>query len=77
MGNEDKITMRGVVAELFPSSKFGVDVQLNPDQPPHRIIATLSGKLRMNYIKILMGDAVDVEISPYDLTKGRIIWRHK
>ena len=72
MSKEDMIEVEGVVVEAMPNANFMVEL----DQG-HKIHAHISGKLRMNYIKILPGDKVTVEMSPYDLTKGRIIWRAK
>ena len=72
MSKEDMIEVEGIVVEAMPNANFMVEL----DQG-HKIHAHISGKLRMNYIKILPGDRVTVEMSPYDLTKGRIIWRVK
>lgn len=65
------IEMKGLVEELLPSTNFKVKLDNN-----HNILAHLSGKMRMNKIRILPGDKVTVEMTPYDLTKGRIIYRH-
>jgi len=62
----------GTVVESLPNTMFMVDIGQG-----HTILAHISGKLRMNYIRILPGDKVTVEVSPYDLTKGRITWRSK
>ena len=72
MAKVDVIELEGVVAEALPNAMFQVELQNG-----HKILAHISGKLRMNYIKILPGDKVTVEMSPYDLTKGRITWRTK
>lgn len=72
MGNSDVIIASGHVVEPLPGGKFKVELD-NGGQ----ITAHLSGKIRKNYIKILPGDLVDIEMSPYDLTKGRITFRHK
>ncbi len=72
MAKEDVIEVEGVVVEALPNTNFKVELENG-----HQILAHISGKLRMNYIKILPGDKVKVELSPYDLTKGRIIWRAK
>lgn len=72
MSKEDVIETEGKVVEILPSANFKVELANGKI-----ITAYLSGKLRMNYIKILEGDTVKVELSPYDLTKGRIIWRNK
>ncbi|EHR33507.1 translation initiation factor IF-1 [Helcococcus kunzii] len=72
MSNKEVIEVTGKVAEALPNTKFIVELENG-----HQIYAHISGKLRMNYIKILPGDEVTVEMSPYDLTKGRITWRKK
>ena len=69
---EDKIEMEGTVIEALPSTQFRV--RLDND---HEILAYLSGKMRKYYIRILLGDRVRVEMSPYDLTRGRIVYRYK
>ena len=66
------IELEGVVKEALPNTNFLVDIGKG-----HPILATISGKLRMNYIRILPGDKVTVQMSPYDLTRGRITWRSK
>lgn len=72
MSKEDVIEVEGIVVEVLPNARFKVEL------PNGHIITTyLSGKLRMNYIRILEGDKVNVEMSPYDLTQGRIVWRSK
>ncbi len=72
MSKEDVIEIEGTVVEALPNTNFKVELENG-----HQILAHISGKLRMNYIKILPGDKVKVELSPYDLTKGRITWRAK
>ncbi len=72
MAKEDVIEVEGTVVEALPNTNFKVELENG-----HQILAHISGKLRMNYIKILPGDKVKVELSPYDLSKGRIIWRAK
>jgi len=72
MSKADVIEIEGVVVDKLPNANFSVELENG-----HRILATISGKLRMNYIRILPGDRVTLEMSPYDLTKGRIIWRDK
>lgn len=72
MAKEDFIEVEGVVKESLPNATFQVDVGNG-----HTILAHLSGKLRLNYIRVLPGDKVTVQMSPYDLTRGRIIWRSK
>ena len=72
MSKEEPIRVEGVVAELLPNTMFRVELPNG-----HRILAHISGKMRMHFIRILPGDKVMVEMSPYDLTKGRIIYREK
>lgn len=72
MSKEDMIELEGTVIEAMPNAMFKVEIQNG-----HTILAHISGKLRMNFIRILPGDKVTVEMSPYDLTKGRITWRSK
>jgi translation initiation factor IF-1 len=69
---EDKIQVEGMVIEALPGTQFRV--RLDND---HEVLAYLSGKMRKYYIRILLGDRVRVEMSPYDLTRGRIVYRHK
>ncbi|MCM8766608.1 MAG: translation initiation factor IF-1 [Candidatus Omnitrophica bacterium] len=70
MGNEEKIRIEGVIKRVLPATNFEVELENG-----HEVIAHLCGKMRMNYIKIVPGDRVLVEISPYDLKRGRIIKR--
>ncbi len=72
MAKEDIIEVEGTVVEALPNTNFKVELENG-----HQLIAHISGKLRMNYIKILPGDKVKLELSPYDFSKGRIIWRAK
>lgn len=72
MSKQDVIEVEGVVLESLSNAMFKVELQNK-----HTILAHVSGKLRMNYIRIVPGDKVTVEMSPYDLTKGRITWRAK
>lgn len=72
MAKEDVIEVEGVVIETLPNAMFKVELEND-----HEILAHVSGKIRMNYIRILPGDKVTVEMSPYDLTKGRITYRYK
>ena len=72
MSKADVIEVEGVVVEKLPNAMFQVELE-NGDN----VLSHISGKLRMNFIKILPGDKVTIELSPYDLTKGRIIWRDK
>ncbi len=69
---EDIIEVEGTVIEALPNAMFQVEIENG-----HRILAHISGKLRMNFIRILPGDKVTLELSPYDLTRGRITWRSK
>ncbi len=68
------IKVKGTVLETLPGTKFKVNINIAGKD--HMIFAYISGKMRMHYIKLLVGDQVDIEISPYDLTKGRIIYRY-
>ncbi|SHI18892.1 MULTISPECIES: translation initiation factor IF-1 [Sporanaerobacter] len=72
MSKKDVIEVEGTVVDALPNAIFKVKLENG-----HEILAHISGKLRMNYIKILPGDKVTVELSPYDLTRGRITWRNK
>lgn len=72
MSKQDVIELEGTVKEALPNAMFQVDLPNG-----HMILAHISGKLRMNFIRILPGDKVTVEMSPYDLTRGRITWRSK
>ncbi len=72
MAKEDILEVEGVVIETLPNTTFKVELENG-----HVVLAHISGKLRMHYIKILPGDKVKLEISPYDLDKGRITWRGK
>lgn len=72
MAKEESIEVEGTVVETLPNAMFRVELENG-----HRILAHISGKMRMHFIKILPGDKVTVELSPYDLTRGRIIYRTK
>jgi len=72
MGKEEKITVEGTVVEALPATQFKVRLENG-----HEVLAYLSGKMRRYYIRILLGDQVKVEISPYDLNRGRIVYRQK
>ena len=72
MSKADVIEIEGVVVEKLPNAMFKVELENG-----HIVLAHISGKLRMNFIRILPGDKVTLELSPYDLSKGRIIWRDK
>ena len=69
---EESIEVEGTVLEALPNAMFQVELENG-----HKILAHISGKLRMNFIRILPGDKVKLELSPYDLTRGRITWRAK
>ena len=72
MAKQEAIKVDGVISEILPNTNFKVKLENGPE-----ILAHISGKMRMNYIRILQGDKVTVELSPYDLTKGRITYRYK
>ncbi|EEW36979.1 translation initiation factor IF-1 [Granulicatella adiacens ATCC 49175] len=72
MAKEDVIEIEGIVNETLPNAMFKVELENG-----HEVLAHVSGKIRMHYIKILPGDKVTVELSPYDLTRGRITYRFK
>jgi translation initiation factor IF-1 len=72
MGKEDLIRLTGIVEDVMPNAMFRIKVN-----DTHTITATISGRLRQNNIRILLGDSVEVEMSPYDLTRGRVVYRNK
>ena len=72
MSKEDVIEIEGIVVEKLPNAMFKVELENG-----HQVLAHISGKLRKNFIRLLPGDKVTMEMSPYDLTKGRITWRDK
>ena len=72
MSKDDVIEVEGVVTEAYPNAVFEVELPNG-----HKVLAHVSGKMRMNYIRIYPGDKVTIELSPYDLTRGRITWRSK
>jgi translation initiation factor IF-1 len=72
VAKEEAITVEGTVVETLPNAMFRVELENG-----HRVLAHISGKMRMHFIKILVGDKVSVELSPYDLGRGRIIYRGK
>lgn len=72
MAKDNVIEVQGTVLEVLPNTQFNVELENG-----HKILAHVSGKIRMHYIRILPGDKVTVELSPYDLTRGRITYRHK
>jgi translation initiation factor IF-1 len=69
---EEKLVMEGTVVEALPNAQFTVELENG-----HKVLAYLSGKMRKYYIRVLLGDRVSVELSPYDLTRGRIVYRYK
>lgn len=72
MGKEEKVEVDGTIVEALPATQFRVELENG-----HNVLAYLSGKMRRYYIRILLGDRVKVELSPYDLTRGRIIYRYR
>ena len=72
MAKDEVIKVEGIVKELLPNTRFKVELENG-----HSVIAHISGKMRLNFIRILPGDTVQMEMSPYDLTKGRIVFRKK
>jgi len=72
MGKEDLIRLEGTVEDVLPNAMFRIRIN-----ETHIITATISGRLRQNNIRILLGDRVEVEMSPYDLTRGRVVYRNK
>lgn len=72
MAKEEKIEVEGTILEALPNAMFRVEMEGG-----HKVLAHISGKMRMHYIKILPGDKVRIELSPYDLTRGRITYREK
>jgi translation initiation factor IF-1 len=72
MAKDDVIELQGTITEVLPNTQFRVLLENG-----HKVLAHVSGKIRMHYIRILPGDKVTVEVSPYDITRGRITYRHK
>ena len=72
MAKEDSIQVEGTVVEALPNAMFRVELESG-----HKVLAHVSGKMRMHFIKILPGDKVTIELSPYDLSRGRIVYRYK
>lgn len=70
--NGDVISVEGVVTKVFPGANFEVELEGG-----HKVRAHVSGKMRMNFVRIMLGDRVTIELNPYDLTKGRVVFRHK
>lgn len=79
MAKETAVEVEGVVTEALPNAAFRVRVEslTGPDGQAHMVLASVSGKIRLNFIRILPGDRVKMELSPYDLTRGRIVYRYK
>ena len=75
MAKEKPITIDGVITETLPSAMFRVEVEIGGEK--HEVLAHTAGRMRKHRIRVLAGDKVTVEMTPYDLTKGRIIYRHK
>lgn len=73
MAKEDLLSYKGTVVEILPGQMYRIELEKNG----HKLVGYASGRIKKNKIKILAGDKVDVEISPYDLTKGRITYRHR
>lgn len=72
MAKEDMVEMEGVISEVLPSAMFRVTLENG-----HTVLATIAGRMRQHRIRVLAGDRVNIEVSPYDLTRGRITYRHK
>lgn len=72
MAKQPSITVDGTIVEALPNAQFRVSLEIG-----HEVLAHISGKMRLHYIRILPGDRVKMEMSPYDLTKGRIVYRYK
>jgi translation initiation factor IF-1 len=72
MEKEESIKVTGVVTDVLPNSMLRVELENE-----HQVLGYVSGKMRRHYIRILRGDTVDIELSPYDLTRGRVVYRHK
>jgi translation initiation factor IF-1 len=77
VAKKDAIEVEGTVIEPLPNSMFAIEIDGSDKVNKHRVLAQISGKLRMNFIRILPGDRVRVELSPYDLSRGRITYRLK
>ena len=75
MAKEKPITIDGIIKEALPSSMFRVEIEIGGEN--HEVLSSVSGKMRKYFIKILPGDMVTLEVSPYDLSRGRIVFRHK
>ena len=75
MAKEQPITIDGIIKETLPGAMFRVEIEIG--EKPHEVLAHVSGKMRMHFIKILPGDVVTLEMSPYDLSRARIVYRKK
>ncbi len=75
MAKEKAIQVTGIIKETLPNAMFRVEIEIGGNK--HEVLAHVSGKMRMHFIKILPGDTVTLEISPYDLSRGRIVYRQK
>ena len=75
MAKEKPITIDGIIKEALPNSMFRVEIEIGGEN--HEVLSYVSGKMRKHFIKILPGDMVTLEVSPYDLSRGRIVFRHK
>ncbi|MCH7611903.1 MAG: translation initiation factor IF-1 [Candidatus Marinimicrobia bacterium] len=75
MAKEQPITVDGIIKETLPNAMFRVEIEIG--EAKHEVLAHVSGKMRMHFIKILPGDMVTLEVSPYDLSRGRIVYRQK
>ncbi len=75
MTKEQPITVDGIIKEILPGAMFRVEITIG--EKKHKVLAHVSGKMRMHFIKILPGDVVTLEMSPYDLNRGRIVYRQK
>ena len=77
MPKEDAIELEAVVKQALPNAMFRLEIQMGEEDKKHEIIGHISGKMRRHYIRITPGDTVTVQLSPYDLTKGRIVYRQR
>lgn len=77
MARTDLIEIDGIVVDIYPGSKFAVEIEQAGSDTKAQVTCTLSGKMRKNHIKIVRGDKVTINLSPYDLTKGILVWRYK
>ena len=77
MATDDGIELPGRVIELLGGSMFRIQIHVGEEEPEHLVIATLSGKMRKNKIRVVLGDEVKVSVSPYDASRGRIVYRKR